>query len=144
MDQIKRTYRDITHFIQVAEAWQLRASKQSSAWDGFKYGVSRVLKSMIKAREDFNERQAEININCAKEGPNGEVLSDSRGGPIFTKEMSKHRNSETRKLMEEEVSVGCYFPKRIPDDLTPFQIDAFEGFLIQEIKEPQEAEPQGG
>lgn len=103
---------------------------------GFAYAVSRVLKGMAKIVEDYNEDMTGINIKCAATDDNDCIAQDARGETMFTKEGSIRRNKLARDLRDKEVAAPFYISDSFPSDLTPFQVDAFEGFVIADRKEP--------
>lgn len=139
MEQVKRTNRDIMRFVNAATSWQHQQTNgKEPSVTGFKYAISRVIKSTAKAVEDFNDEATDINIDCAASDEQQIIRHDERGNTMFTKEDSKKRNKLLRALQDKEVEIGIHFSKTTPDDLTPFQLQSFEGFVIKEVGEPGE------
>lgn len=135
MDTAKRSYRDIINFVNMATVWQQQPANKTGL-SGFSYAISRAIKFATKVVEDFNEKQLEINIDTAAKDEKGYILNDSHGQTIFSATGSKERNSRNRELLDTEVEVGVFYAQMIPDDLTQFYIQAFEGFVIRERSAP--------
>lgn len=138
MEKQTKTYRDILGFNNTAINWQ----KQNPAGEkltGFQYALSRTLKSVSRHVEDYNDKQMDINVDCASTDEKNNIMIVA-GNTVFTKEGSKDRNAQVRKLLDTEVEVEVHFAKLAPKDLTAFQMQAFEGFVMREPEEPKEEE----
>lgn len=137
MDKATRTYRDIIRFIEAATEWQRSTTKKDSPMTGFRYAIGRVLKSTAGDLEDYNGHVADYNIDASSVDEKGNIINDGQGGAASTKDAVKCRNRKIRQLKDTEVEIGVYIAKVVPDDLTPFQLQAFEGFVIPETKDPE-------
>lgn len=146
MDQSKRTYRDIKTFILVAVVLQNHPTRTIPIT--LEYAISRVLKGCRKADDDFNDEISRVNIENASTDEKGRNLASGAhpGQLVYTKEALLKRNAEERELLDTEVEVGIYMAKPIKDPkseriipfpLTAAERDAFEGFVIPEMPEPE-------
>ncbi len=140
MEDAKRSYRDILRFFKEAQAWQkAEVPKKDSPLTGFRYAIGRVVKGLDRVIDDYNDQLHDINIETASTDDKANLLVQPETlGSVFTKDNSRVRNKKLRELVETEVAIKVYFAKLYPDDLTEFQIQSFEGFVIAEQPEPQD------
>lgn len=131
MEPTKKSIRDVIRFINVATPWQHRQKNESK----LSYAISRTLKSCRKIAADYEEKLGEININNCNCDEKGTVLTSPQGGFIFKKEELKKQRAEDRALQDSIVDVDVHIATLVPNDLTAFERDAFEGFVISESKE---------
>lgn len=136
MDTSFRSYRDIIRFAQVASIWQDKPENAKNSKR--KYAIGRVLKDVRAVVEDYNDALAELNIRHCEADDKGRILTDDKGSFIYRKEALSARNKETRTLLDTEVNVGIYFEQTPGPALTPFEEEAFAGFIFPELTEPAE------
>lgn len=122
-----KTYREIVTFINAAVPWLEKHPAQSK----FHYAVEKVLKTCRKLWADYTEQLEELDIDHCAVGKDDVILKDQRGELQFTKDGLRKRNAARKELFESSVVVAA-FVKDPPDDLAPFEREAFEGFVLAE------------
>lgn len=110
---------------------------------GLRYAVHRVMKGAVRFAEDYNDLIADINIDCASIDKDGNIVNDpGTKNPAYTQENSKKRNQKIKELLESKIQVFVYFARGVNlQTVEPSDLQAFEGFVIEEIPEPTE-EPE--
>jgi hypothetical protein len=137
MKQETRSIRDIGNFINVARAWQQKNPKGDELAQ-LRYAVSKVLKSCIMTNARYEDKINWINIKHGSIDEKKNLLTDPNGKIIFTQENLGKRNAEVLEAQEGDAEVGIYFATNIPVGvLTVIEEDAFAGFVIPEMQEPE-------
>lgn len=138
MQTVKRSIRDIIRFINVGSVWQQKTQANSQ----LKYAISRTLKTSKKVNEDFEERENELNLRYCTCDEKGNIAAGVNGQFIFAKEKLPARNKERMAMLDEEVELQVYYVQNVKSEnleLTAFEEDAFEGFVLPELSPPPES-----
>ncbi|HEX8177837.1 MAG TPA: hypothetical protein VF543_22300 [Pyrinomonadaceae bacterium] len=123
---MKHSYEHIFRFIEVAATWLKNNPKETK----FHYGLMREMTPALKLNSQYKELVEDIDIKHCATDERGVILRDERGGYQFTKEGLNERNKERRKLFRSEVEIEPYYVTEVPDNLSPFEREAFAGFVI--------------
>ena len=139
---MKTTNDKIAVFVSFASTW-LDQNKEDTQ---FRQYVKKALKQVTKPYQEYNESQEDLNIEyCAvepdkidgKDNPRaGVIIRNPDGTYAFTKAQLADRNKKLRDLFRnKEVEVDVVFAPNFPMTLTDSELQAFEGFVIPEVKD---------
>lgn len=132
------TYEQLINYQGTSQAWLAQHDptiKTKLGWAIFRLepAVKGLLKEYGLAREDVMIEHA------ATEDKGGKriIAKDQQGQYCFEPDRQKACNRELQKLDAKVVEIKPYFATELPDDLTPRQLAALEGFVL-EVLEPAE------
>lgn len=133
---MKKTYEEILAFDRAAGAYLKRQGEKESK---LAYAVRRVAKSygrgMQKAKESYDERLQDIDIEHASEDERG-ILIVQNDSYVYTKEAQRRRlaaqRTALRELLASQVEFEPHFTAQPPDDLPEEVREAFAGFVVRE------------
>ena len=139
---IKKTYEQISMFVQIAQSW---IARNPSANTKFSYALNKVLKSARERITEYQELVQAINVKHASEDERGNILppaQNSKEEYVFTREALTKRNEERKKLFRSEVDIKTHIVNYAPKDLSLFEREALVGFVLEEAPEPPDEEPE--
>jgi hypothetical protein len=128
---VKKTYREVITFINVAADW---IKRNENKHEKFRYALTRVLKKAEAAYGDYQERLKDINVDHASVDDDGNCVPSKVQGETYamTPDKTKARNAAVHKLLASTpVDVEPYYATEVPPDLKPEVVDAFDGFVLK-------------
>jgi hypothetical protein len=98
------------------------------------YAIKRVMARVQSVNETVQQHIADMDIDhCLTEQRKGEevIVRDGAGALQYSREAMKARNAaQAAYLNGDNLDVEPYWAAKLPDDLDVFEVEAFEGFVI--------------
>ncbi len=133
--KIKTTYEKLFGYAVVASAYLAEKESRKDTKLGYAI-ITRMDPRVSSAQKRYQLASEEISIDHCATDEKGIVLKDGNGNFEFTKEGLKERNKKRQELFESvEIEVEVYIATQVPDDLTPAEYDALEGFVLPQREE---------
>jgi hypothetical protein len=123
-----KTYQDVFTFRQVASTW-LSAHKDESK---FAYALRKVVKQCQPLVVAYQEHLEDLDIEYCSTGDKDVILTDDKGGMVYTKENLRKRNAARRALFMTLVEVTPYLAASVPEDLSEAEREVLAGFVLPE------------
>lgn len=131
---MKFSWNQCTQFAQIAQGYVERSKGGETK---LTYAINRVITRIQKEQAKITDALADIDINFCVTGENDVIVRDAQGNLQYTKDNMKLRNAaKTKHLSSENVEIEPYHARKLPDDLSVFEVEAFAGFVI----DPEEVE----
>lgn len=108
-----------------------------------KHATIKLLKTIKKIAEEYNEKLSDINIEFCYADEKGIIQKDAQGNFIFKKDDLKNREKAIKSLNKEEVEIETFsvsLNHETKAKLNPFTIDMLTGILLEETNEIEETE----
>jgi|SRR5215831_13854646 len=128
---MKKTYRELTDFINAAALWQGTEKNKDHQNGKFAYAVKKMVKRSNIARERYFEEVEDVNVKHCSVDSDKNIIQTPQGQYRFTKDAMIERLKELRTLSEKTIDIDPFIATVVPDDLTPEEIEAFTDFVIK-------------
>lgn len=126
---MQTTYRELNLFLQAVSIWSARQPSPIPETK-FYYAIRKMLKRVEQVRETGRGIVEDAQTDHCLADKDGVILKDDKGGYRFTKDGQRALNLAMRAIDAQPVDLEPYLCADLPNDLTPFERNAFDGLLI--------------
>jgi hypothetical protein len=100
-----------------------------------RYAIDRVRKQITSYQQKIQDAFVDLEIDNCVVDDKGVITRDPAGNLQFTREGIKARNQQQRVLLERrDLEIDPHYLAAVPQELTPFEQEAFAGLILHEAE----------